>query len=113
MSAPIINRTAVIVEVKEPYMQWADALDDGGPRARDHPRRNLVSVYLIEEEEDPEDALKRHWDWIFEEKLVSWHRVPEDWPQQRTNKMFHEWFDVRLVELVFDLADAPMIHEEF
>ncbi len=95
MSAPTINHTAVIVEVNEPYIKWADALDEEGPRVRDHPRRNLVSVYLIEDLEHPEDALKEHWDWIFEEKLISWHRVPDDWPQNRTYEMFHDWFDVR------------------
>ena len=37
---------------------------------------------------------------------------PETWPRKRTYAMFLAWFDVRIVDLVFDLADAPLSQEE-
>ena len=112
-SVPIINRSATIVEPKEPYLAWARGLDDDDPGIDAMSREKLTSVYLIEETMDAERVLRRHWDWIFEEKLFSWHRDRQAWPPKRTYKVFRDWFDVRLVDLVFDLADAPIVHEDF
>ncbi len=109
---PIINRITTVVEPLKPFLSWADSLDDHGPRIESLSREQRTSVYLIEDD-DGERALRRHWAWIFEEKLHAWHRDPRAWPRRRTYRMFREWFDVRLVHLVFDLADAPVLHEEF
>jgi hypothetical protein len=42
---------------------------------------------------------------------MSWHRREPDWPRRRTDKMFRESFDVRLIHLIFDLADEPLIYD--
>ena len=110
---PTINRIATVVKPKEPYLVWARALDDDDPSIDSVSPAGLTSVYLIEEEEDAERALRRHWDWIFEEKLCSWHRDRQAWPRKRSYRVFREWFDVWLVDLVFDLAASPIVHEEF
>lgn len=73
--------------------------------------RNVADT--VDENEDGERSLRRKWEWILEEKLHSWHRDSQAWPQKRTYRLFREWFDVRLVSLVFDLADEPLFHEEF
>ena len=111
-SVPFINRIATIVEPKEPYLNWARSLDDDGLIDK-MSREDLTSVYLIEQKEHVDRALRRHWDWIFEEKLHSWHRDRHAWPKTRTYQIFREWFEVRLVDLVFDLVDAPIFHDEF
>lgn len=80
----IINRTAIVVEPKEPYFAWARTLDDDESSIDAMSRENLTSVYLVEEDEEPEKVLQRHWDWIFEEKLYSWHRDQQAWPRKRT-----------------------------
>ena len=110
---PIINRVATVVEPKEPYFAWARALDGDDPMIDSLSPEALTSVYLIEEADKAEGSLRRHWDWIFEEKLYSWHRDRRAWPRKRTYRIFREWFDVRLVELVFDLSGEPLVHEEF
>ena len=109
---PIINRIAAVVQPKESYLAWARALDDDDPSIDAVSRENLTSVYLIEEKEDDERVLRKHWAWIFEENLHSWHRDRQAWPRRRTYQVFCEWFDVRLVRLVFDLVDGPIVHEE-
>ena len=58
---------------------------------------------------DPAPTLSR----IFEEKLRAWHRLPADWPQKRTYKMFRQWFHVRLVDLVLDLEEGPTCRTSF
>ncbi len=110
---PIINRIAAVVEPKEPYLAWARALDDGGPSMDSLSAEDLTSVYLIDQEENAEKSLRRNWDWIFEEKLFSWHRDRQGWPRKRTLRIFREWFDVRLIDLVYDLSDDPLVQEEF
>ena len=114
-SVPVINRTATIIEPKEAYLEWARKLDDDEPIIDTMSRQQLTSVYLVEETMDPTDikrSLRRHWDWIFEEKLHAWHRDPRAWPQRRTFKLFQKWFDIRLIDLVYDMADGPLSQEE-
>lgn len=109
---PTINRAAVVVEPREPYLAWARALDGENPTIDTLSREARTSVYLIDEDDDAERSLRRHWEWIFEEQLHSWHRDPRDWPRKRTYKLFRQWFDVRLVGLVFDLGDGPLLQED-
>jgi hypothetical protein len=111
--ASVINRIAAIVTPREPYHSWARSLDEAdGPQIDDVPVEELTSVYLLEEVEDTNRLLRRHWAWIFEEILSSWCADQKLWPQKRTFAMFQEWFSIRLVDLVFDLADRPLIREE-
>ena len=111
-TVPTINRVAVVVEPKVSYLAWARALDGDEPTIDVMSRESLTSVYLIEEHADSDDSLEPHWDWIFVENLHSWCRDPRSWPQDRTYAMFKEWFDVRIVDTVFDLADGPVTHED-
>jgi len=108
-----INRVAVVVEPNEPYYAWARQLDEGEPSIDDMVPEDLCSVYLIEWAEAPEPVLRHRFDYIFEEKLNAWHRVPADWPQRRTYKMFRQWFHVRLVDQVLDLEVGPIVQDDF
>ena len=108
-----INRIAVVVEPKGPYYAWARQLDEDGPSIDDKAPKDRCSVYLIEWAEAAEPILRRHFGRIFEEKLNAWHRVADDWPQKRTYKMFRDWFHIRLVDLVLDLEDDPIVQDEF
>ena len=110
---PTINRIATVVEPRKPYFDWARGLDNDEPGIDVMTREQLTSVYLIRESDNSERMLRRQWDWMFEEKLFSWCRDSTLWPRKRTYKVFREWFDVRLVDLVFDLADAPIVLEDF
>ena len=94
-------------------MTWARTLDDDAADLIDSmPPRHLTSVYLIEEDENAERALRRHWAWIFEEKLMSWCRDPQLWPRKRTYKEFQKWFEVHLAEPVFDLPEHELLRED-
>lgn len=109
----VVNRIAAVVTPGEPYLAWARRLDDDdGPSIDEVPSDELTSVYLIEESEEAEHSLGRHWESIFDEILSSWCDDEEQWPGKRTFAMFQEWFDTRLIELVFDLSDGPLIHED-
>ncbi len=109
----VINRIAAVVTPREPCLAWARRVDDDdGPSIDEVPFEELTSVYLIEEAEEAEHSLRRHWEWIFDEILSSWCADETLWPGKRTFTMFQEWFDTRLIDLVFDLVDAPLLHDD-
>jgi hypothetical protein len=55
---------------------------------------------------DDEDELNRHFQKIFkdtfENELMAWYPDESLWPQDRSWKMFNEWFDYKVHEIVFD-----------
>jgi len=105
----LLNRGVLVVRPREPYAQWADGLEDDGPRFTD-----WTNAYLIPEFEMVEES----WEWIqdncsliFELELQAWHLVPEDWPEDRSWSVFQQWFDLEFIEMAWDLVDAPLSSE--
>lgn len=105
-----INRAAIVVRPKEPFFEWASSLEGGLPESTEA----WCSVYLADaaEDDDPNQVLRRHFATIFEEQLESWHRRVDDWPSPRTFALFEQWFEAEVVDLVFDLAEEPIAHDE-
>ena len=51
-----INRAALIVRPKQPYVDWANSVDDEGPRAILQELRTDPSIYLVEIIDSLEDS---------------------------------------------------------
>src|SRR5262245_1473223 len=103
-----VNRAAIVVESNEPYKAWARSLD-GASTIDEMSRDELTSIFLVNDSGDEferQDILRRQWRAVFEEQLYSWC-----WPRNRTLAMFLEWFDVRVIELVYDLGDGNLDYE--
>jgi hypothetical protein len=114
---PMINRCAILLTPKAPYVSWANSLDDDGPRFEelDDPTDDPRQIFLGPDVDAPGAAAKyveKHFNMFFEEWLECWCTDPALWPQRRTRKMFHEWFDVRIFELVHDTVEAPLEVDE-
>jgi hypothetical protein len=106
-----LYRHALFVTRRQPYLDWANGMDDGGPRLDDHLSRSGRTVFLVPENEKPEmEALiEEFWEDIFEAELAGWMDAEDSWPRDRTREMFDEWFDVELNEAVYDLTpDEPL-----
>src|SRR5579862_5197989 len=105
----LINRMAIVVRPKEPYCAWARSLADTSPIDELAPR-DLCSVYLVDEKhvEDPQKVVRRHYGEVFVEMLESWYTLEEAWPARRTWKMFQEWFEAEVIEMVFDLSKRQL-----
>ncbi len=73
-----------------------------------------TSVYLVEagEDEEPNRILRRCFASIFEEQLEAWHRDITDWPTPRTMALFRDWFEAKVVDLVFDISERPIEHDD-
>lgn len=108
----MLNRAALIVRPKQPYLDWAAQLDDSGitPDVKGE-----QTVYLIPEFEDGEHAkriLKRVFSEVFERELFEWHTDESAWPPNRTLRLFQEWFDYELHSVVEDLCSFAIVDDE-
>ena len=101
-----INRAGLIVRPRQPYVDWANSMDDDGPRADLRKLREEPSIYLVEVVDLLEDfpvLIDKYWAWVFREQLNGWMRDPELWPKELTHEMFLEWFDCELSTMIWDM----------
>ena len=109
----MINRSAIIVKPKQPYLEWAKQDDaEGLAESVFESLRTEPHVYLLPEYEDPtsqQEVLEEFWPTLFEAMLAGWLRDPDCWPQKRTFEMFQEWFEIQMSSVVEDLyLDEPL-----
>jgi hypothetical protein len=57
--------------------------------------------------------LEPYSDIIFEEELNAWHRLEEDWPQERDFTLFQAWFEIEIHSLVLDLKGGWLWTERY
>ena len=109
----VINRCAIGLAPRQPLIDWSRRISGAAEmswRAEDH------SLYLIPAYENPAQALElleAQYLEMFENELDSWCRDASQWPDPRSYDLFREWFDVRFYDLVEDLSDEPLSHEDF
>ena len=102
-----LYRFAVTVTRQQPYIDWANSFDDGGPELSKELADDRRTVYLVNETDVRSDLraiLDEHWLDIFEKELGMWMEREADWPAERTREMFDAWFGVEVTDTVVDLA---------
>lgn len=112
----LLNRLAVVVRPKAPYVQWANSLNDGGPLLDPELADEEATAFLLPEGDDDREyeALLRSYSGpIFEHELSSWMTDQSTWPPDRSYAQFREWFDVEFHSIIVDLAGGPLVAEEF
>ena len=94
-----INRSLVILRLKQPFLDWARTLDD---QDKDFTLGQLAedsTAYLIPElwqDSDQQELLESYYDVLFEEQLEGWWTDEAPWPRKRNLKMFLDWFKSRV-----------------
>lgn len=104
----MLNRAALIVRPKQPFLDWAAGLEEEGVRPDPAGEQ---TVYLIPEPEDDEDAerlLQEVCTHVFESELDAWWTDEDAWPAQRTYAVFMEWFSVEIHTIIVDLVDDEL-----
>jgi hypothetical protein len=102
-----LYRFAITITRKQPYIDWANSIDDNGPELTTELADDRRTIYLAPESDDRpnlESLLDEVWEQIFEEELAAWMLDDEDWPKPLTRDMFDAWFDSELTDSVFDLT---------
>ena len=112
----MINRAAVILKYKAPFIQW---VNDADPY-KDNPGITLESenkdctVYLILEDdaENLEEWISLNFKQLFESEIEDWYTDESLWPKNRNRKLFDEWFDVECHSVLIDTVDGKIIDDE-
>ncbi len=113
----ILNRTAVSVVAKQPYIDWtrkhdADASKGMLTVSRARPHGAAILLPEFEVEEDVHEWIEENASWLFEFQLSSWTEEESAWPQTRDFKAFREWFRVDIHATVIDEAEGEIEGEE-
>ena len=115
-----INRSSVILFPKQPFIDWINSIDGPGDYrvGLDSFDSDHLSVFLVPDEYDSresflEDFSKDDFHMLFEEMLDGWYTDETFWPEPRTWAMFNDWFEIKYISVVFDLAEGRIEKEGF
>jgi hypothetical protein len=106
-----LNRSAIVLEPRRPYIEWANSLDDGPRYDEVFDEPDAFPVFLGPDQEQIEKVhrfVAKHYNYFFDEWLSQWCTDAALWPRDRTWKMFRLWFKVRIHSVVIDSLDAPL-----
>lgn len=112
----LINRFALILRPKEPFVHWANAPEkDPGERVTLEEVREDPVVYLIPDMEWPEatmDWVFENFDYFFKNQLAQYWTDEELWPTNRSVEMFKEWFDIEILSVLDNVVDEAIEEDE-
>lgn len=103
-----IDRNAIIVRPKEPFYDWLNSVF---PEDKPTSSKDENNIYLVREMDNNEAVLKwvrKNYEKIFINELNDWYTDEEEWPDNRTYKMFVEWFEIEICSMILDLEDFPV-----
>lgn len=109
----MLNRSVVILRPKQPYLDWAESLNDGGTVPTVDGEKTVHLLPVNESDDDGSQTIEQCFEGLFESELAAWHEIEADWPQNRTYAMFQEWFSVEWHSLVVDLCADPLKDDGF
>ena len=119
ISESMINRAAVILRYKEPAVEWINEADpyNDDPGITIESVNEERTVYLIRDKDadtpaDVEEWIKLNYDVLFESELDGWYTDEELWPNNRSIKLFHKWFDVECHTVIVDTVDSAIEDDE-
>lgn len=111
----MLNRSALIVHYKQPFVDWINAVDPGTDNQVSLSEVNRESnVYLVEVEnqDELEEWLDLNFETLFEEELYGWYTDPTLWPQDRSLELFQNWCSLDLYTMVYDTGSSPIEDDE-
>ena len=110
-----MNRSALVVKAKQPFLDWLRSLPDP---VRDMSLDDLNedrTAYLVADwydDTERDQLVRKGYGAIFKQELAGWWTVENDWPKKRTFKVFRQWFDVEFHSMLVDLVEGPIEDDE-
>jgi hypothetical protein len=112
----VSNRVAAIVKAKQPFIDWTN----GNPHAKGfvvtldqvNEEPHLFLFPNLEMTEDNWKQVELAKPFIFEEMLVGRYRDEATWPQDRSAKVFDQWFDVEISSDITDFGDDTITKDK-
>ena len=112
----MINRIAVIVRCKAPFIEWinsSDPYDATSPVTIDEANEDN-HVYLVDDKyaDNFEGWLKRNFKTLFENELYGWYTDLALWPEKRDLRTFRKWCAVEYFSVVLDLGSGGIFDDD-
>jgi len=104
-----VNRMAAIVTPSAPFFEWSESVL--GEESKECGQEDFRTVFLLPERTNIDNALQSVYGDIFAEMLLASVNAPELWPEKRDLRTFRKWFQVELVEMVFDAGTGDLLHD--
>ncbi len=112
----MINRAALILRAKKPYVQWINESDPSNkaPEVGLSEVNEDRTVYLIDdlEAENLDEWITVNCGNLFESELGDWCTDESLWPQNRDMKLFKKWFAVECHTVLIDAGTGPILDED-
>ena len=112
----MINRSALILKFKEPFVRWINEADpyEDDPGISIEKANEDRTVYLITEDdgENVEEWVSLNFRTLFENELEDWYTDETLWPKNRDKKTFYEWFEVECHTVIIDTVNVPIEDDE-
>jgi hypothetical protein len=113
-----INRGLIALLPKRPFLDWIKRVDPNPPELtleelRQEQDGYLVSQRTIELVDDAQRWVYRRWKIFFELRLNEWYTEESWWPENRSLKMFKQWFDIQYHPMLWDMSDETIEHEDW
>ena len=112
----MVNRGAIILRYKVPFIQWineADPSKDSSEFTMNNANEERT-VYLITDAdaENVEGWIRDNHVALFENELEGWYTDEALWPKNRDYKTFMEWFEVECHSVVMDTVGGEIYDDE-
>ena len=108
-----INRYALIVRPKKPFLDWVNFNDPEHPMTLAEIREE-PNAYLLPEIEDSgeqQNYLEENCGEIFRHELYGCYTDEKLFPKDLSWNFFVEWFDWEILSMVIDTLDRPIRKE--
>lgn len=102
-----LNRSAITISYNKPFIEWNNKLMPD--LTLDENMLGESKTYLTDEIfNDAEKLMKKYYKQIFEMELEGIWTDENDWPKNRTFKLFIEWFNYEVSDFVIDLSNKSL-----
>ncbi len=116
MSLYEVDRMVVILRPTQAFLDWVNShAQNENEKVTLNALQEDCTALLIPPFDtlpDAEEYLENSFAEIFENELEGWFIDPSYWPENRTYKLFNEWFNIDFHSLAFDLAYGDEIETE-
>jgi len=103
-----VNRGAIVVKPKQPFVDWINEWDDSGEPTSLEEARVECTAYLVpcwNDDAECDRILRQLCRPIFETELEGWYTDESMWPKKRGYATFLAWFDVEAHSVVHEFGD--------
>jgi len=106
-----IDRNAIIVRPKKPFFDWINSVIPDNEPVSDKEENNIYLIRAMDSNDMVYNWIKRNFDNLFVNELNDWYTDEKKWPENRTFKMFSDWFNIDVCSMVPDLEEFDISKE--